>query len=79
MDELATDKGHCVYLDSEGVWHGAIKIIIITGNLHKLHENFFTNIIIVLNGTFQDLKPVSSGVPQGTVLGQVLSIIFIND
>ena len=34
---------------------------------------------VVVNGSVSDWTPVGSGIPQGTVLGRVLFIVFVND
>ena len=43
--------------------------------------NFLTNRSqqVVLDGCFSDTLPVTSGVPQGTVLGSLLLLCFVNN
>ena len=80
---------HTVFLDISAafdkVWHkgllAKLKQIGVSGQMMKILESYLTNRRqqVVIDGIYSKEVPITSGVPQGSRLGPLLFIIYIND
>ena len=88
FDSTKSLEVRTVFLDIskafDKVWHDGLIFKLeqngISGNLLKLLQNYLRNRKrVVQNGSHSDYSSIESGVPQGSVLGPLSFLVYIND
>ena len=80
---------HFVFCDAsrafDRVWHDGVLFKLqqcgITGKLNEWFKNYLQNRgqRVVINGEESSINPIHAGVPQGSILGPLLFLVYVND
>ena len=83
------DETRALFLDIskafDKVWHDGLILKLkcngISGSLLDFFQNYLQNRYqrVVLNGTVSDWRCINAGVPQGSVLGPLLFLVYVSD
>ena len=89
FDDLKSLEVRAVFLDIskafDKVWHDGLLFKLNQNGINRSLLKFSANYLhnrkqrVVLNGSYSDYSSIQSGVPQGSVLGPLIFLVYIND